>query len=129
MELFLIKYINEMLKKANYEYDSAVNSWCASVDKLPGVYAQADTIEDVRSELAEIIEEYVFVSLHSFANLKLTPLKGKLQPKIDPLEANLWYRNGCYQFKNRREKGECLKWINMITFGQLTEFMEKRSNR
>jgi len=63
MELFLIKYINEMLKKADYEYDSATNSWCASVDKLPGVYAQADTIEDVRSELAEIIEEYVFVSL------------------------------------------------------------------
>jgi len=34
-----------------------------SVDKLPGVYAQADTIEDARSEIAEIIEEYVFVSL------------------------------------------------------------------
>ena len=49
--------------QANYEYDSATNSWCASVDKLPGVYAQADTIEDARSELAEIIEEYVFVSL------------------------------------------------------------------
>jgi len=63
MELYLIKYINKMLKKTNYEYDSATNSWCASVDELPGVYAQADTIEDVRSELAEIIEEYVFVSL------------------------------------------------------------------
>jgi len=49
--------------QANYEYDSATNSWCASVDELPGVYAQADTIENVRSELAEIIEEYVFVLL------------------------------------------------------------------
>jgi len=58
MELYLIKYINKMLKNADYEYDSSTNSWCASVDKLPGVYAQADTIEDVRSELAEIIEEY-----------------------------------------------------------------------
>ena len=63
MELFLIQYINKMLKKADYEYDSATNSLCASLDKLPGVYAQADTIEDARSELAEIIEEYVFVSL------------------------------------------------------------------
>jgi predicted RNase H-like HicB family nuclease len=62
-ELFLIEYINKMLKKTSYEYDSATNSWCASVDELPGVYAQADTIEDARSELAEIIEEYVFVSL------------------------------------------------------------------
>ena len=63
MELFLVKYINKMLKKADYEYDPDTNSWCASLDKLPGVYAQADTIEDARSELAEIIEEYVFVSL------------------------------------------------------------------
>jgi len=63
MELYLINYINKILKKANYEYDSATNSWCASVDDLPGVYAQADTIEEARSELAEVIEEYVFVSL------------------------------------------------------------------
>jgi len=28
MELFLIKYINKMLKKANYEYDAATHSWC-----------------------------------------------------------------------------------------------------
>lgn len=52
-----------MLKNADYEFDTSTNSWCASLDKLPGVYAQADTIEDARSELAEIIEEYVFVSL------------------------------------------------------------------
>ena len=63
MELYLNKYINKMLKKAKYEYDSVTSSWCASVDELPGVYAQADTIEDARSELAEVIEEYVFVSL------------------------------------------------------------------
>ena len=63
MELYLINYINKMLKKANYEYDSAIKSWCASVEELPGAYAQADTVEDVRSELAEVIEEYVFVSL------------------------------------------------------------------
>ncbi len=63
MELYLFNYINNMLKKASYEYDSATDSWCASVDELPGVYAQGDTVEDVRSELAEVIEEYVFVSL------------------------------------------------------------------
>ena len=63
MELYLIKYLNKMLIKAKYEYDQATNSWCASVDELPGVYSQADTIEDARSELGEVIEEYVFVSL------------------------------------------------------------------
>ena len=40
MELYLINYINKMLKKANYEYDSAIKSWCASVEELPGAYAQ-----------------------------------------------------------------------------------------
>lgn len=63
MELYLINCIKKMLKKANYEYDQATDSWCASVDELLGAYAQADTVEDVRSELAEVIEEYVFVSL------------------------------------------------------------------
>ena len=63
MELFIIKYINKMLKKADYEYDPATKSWCASVDDLPGAYAQADTVEDVRAELAETIEEFVLVSL------------------------------------------------------------------
>ena len=63
MDLYLIKYINKMLKKADYAFDPETNSWCASLDDLPGTYAQADTIEDARSELAEVIEEYVFVSL------------------------------------------------------------------
>lgn len=48
----MIKYLNKMLKKAKYEYDQATNSWCASVDELPGVYSQAHTIEDARSELS-----------------------------------------------------------------------------
>jgi hypothetical protein len=42
-----------------------VGSWLSGLNHTvePGVYVQADTIEDARSELAEIIEEYVFVSL------------------------------------------------------------------
>ena len=45
MELYLIKYINKMLKKATYEYDSVTHSWCASLDELPGVYAQATLLK------------------------------------------------------------------------------------
>jgi len=55
--------IEKMLRRANYEFDKQTNSWCASVDDLPGVYAQADSVEQVRTELAEVIEEYVLVSL------------------------------------------------------------------
>ncbi len=63
MKLFITSYIEKLLKKADYEYDKETKSWCASIDELPGVYAQASTIEKVRQELAEIIEDYIIESL------------------------------------------------------------------
>ena len=59
MKLFMINYIESMLRRANYEFDKQTKSWCASIDELPGAYAQADSVEEVRAELAEVIEEYV----------------------------------------------------------------------
>ena len=76
MKLFINSYIEKFLKKANYEYDKKTKSWCASVDELPGAYAQADTVEEVRDQLAEVIEDYILVSiaerqkLPDFKNLK-----------------------------------------------------------
>jgi predicted RNase H-like HicB family nuclease len=63
MKLYILDYIDAMLRRATYEFDDQTKSWCASVDALPGAYAQAETVEDVRTELAEVIEEYVLVSL------------------------------------------------------------------
>jgi len=63
MNLYIVNYVEKMLRRANYEFDERTNSWCASVDDLPGEYAQADWVEEVRTELAEVIEEYVLVSL------------------------------------------------------------------
>ena len=63
MNLYIMNYIEAMLRQANYEFDEQTKSWCASIDALPGAQAQADTVEDVRAELAEVIEEYVLVSL------------------------------------------------------------------
>ncbi len=65
MNLYMMNYIESMLRRANYEFDEQTKSWCASIDALPGAYAQADTIEDVRAELAEVIEEYVLISLQA----------------------------------------------------------------
>ncbi len=76
MKLFINSYIEKLLKRANYEYDEKTKSWCASVDKLPGAYAQADTVEEVRDQLTEVIEDYILVSiaerqkLPDFKNLK-----------------------------------------------------------
>ncbi len=69
MKLFINSYIEKLLKKANYEYDKQTKNWCASLDILPGAYAQAETVEEVREQLAEVIEDYVLVSLHNHHSL------------------------------------------------------------
>lgn len=61
--LFIPTYIEKQLKKATYEYDPETKQWCAWVDALPGVYAQAKSVEYVRDQLAEVIEDYIFVAL------------------------------------------------------------------
>ena len=63
MKLYITRYIENLLRKAEYEYDKKTKSWCASIKELPGAYAQANTVEEVRSQLAEVIEDYILVSL------------------------------------------------------------------
>ncbi|RLC33455.1 MAG: type II toxin-antitoxin system HicB family antitoxin [Candidatus Nealsonbacteria bacterium] len=63
MKLYITQYIENLLRKAEYEYDKETGSWCASVADLPGVYAQGDTVEETREQLAEVIEDYILVSL------------------------------------------------------------------
>jgi len=62
--LFIQSYIEKILSKADYEYDDSTQSWCASVDILPGAYSQGNTVEEARNNLAEVIEDYIFVSLY-----------------------------------------------------------------
>ncbi|PJB98463.1 MAG: hypothetical protein CO078_01910 [Candidatus Nealsonbacteria bacterium CG_4_9_14_0_8_um_filter_36_17] len=78
MKLYIAQYIENLLAKAEYEYDPETKSWCASVEDLPGAYAQADTVEEVRSQLAEVIEDYILVSLqekHPLPGFKKLPAK------------------------------------------------------
>lgn len=63
MELFLAKYIEKALEKATYEYDESVKQWAAWIEEVPGVYAQASTVEAARKELASVLEDYVLLSL------------------------------------------------------------------
>lgn len=64
MKLFINSYIDKLLKKADYEYDKHTKNWCASVSGLPGAYAQARTKTGVKKLLAEVIEDYILVSLY-----------------------------------------------------------------
>ncbi len=52
-----------MLTKATYKYDESVKRWAAWINEVPGVYAQAPTIEEARKDLASVLEDYVLVSL------------------------------------------------------------------
>ncbi|MCP6718326.1 MAG: DUF1902 domain-containing protein [Patescibacteria group bacterium] len=73
MKLYIVNYIEKLLRKAEYEHDEETRSWCASIKELPGAYAQANTIEEVREQLAEVIEDYILVSLrekHSLPGFK-----------------------------------------------------------
>lgn len=63
MHLYITDYIEKLLKKAEYEYDKKTKSWCVSITELPGVYAQADTLEEAREQLTEVIEDYILVSI------------------------------------------------------------------
>lgn len=78
MKLYITQYVENLLRKAEYEYDKETKSWCASVKNLPGAYAQADTIEQTREQLAEVIEDYILVSLrekHHLPGFKKLPAK------------------------------------------------------
>ncbi len=78
MKLYITQYIENLLRKAEYEYDEKTKSWCASVKDLPGAYAQAGTVEETREQLAEVIEDYILVSIqekHCLPDFKKFPAK------------------------------------------------------
>ena len=80
LNLFINNYIEKMLNKVKYEYDEKTKSWCAILKELPGVYAQADTIEEARQQIAEVIEDYIIVNLQR--NHKLPAFNKKVNLKI-----------------------------------------------
>jgi len=63
MELYLSSYIQKVLERVEYEYDPSVKRWAAWIPNVPGVYAQAKTVEFARRELAAALEVYILVSL------------------------------------------------------------------
>jgi predicted RNase H-like HicB family nuclease len=70
MQLRVQNFIETRLSRAEYKYDESVNAWAGWIKDLPGIYAQRQTLEDVRNELAEVLEEYLLVSLQENKNVK-----------------------------------------------------------
>lgn len=70
MKLKLQQFIENKLSKVNYEFDESVGEWVGSVKGIAGIYAQAKSVEKVREELTEILEEWVFLSLKNNQKIK-----------------------------------------------------------
>ena len=58
----LTEYIHAALKKANYMLLDD-GSWYADIPDFQGVWANGETVEDCRSELKEVLEEWLMLKI------------------------------------------------------------------
>ena len=59
----LSKYILSSMRKARYEILEDDNTYYGDIPGFKGVYANADTLEDCREELEEVLEEWLFLRI------------------------------------------------------------------
>ncbi len=56
-------YIQKALALAEYHYDEETKSWVGEIAELPLCWAQGDSVEEVRAELAETVEGWVLLAI------------------------------------------------------------------
>ncbi len=59
----LLKYIQSALRQAKYEIIEDDGTFYGEIPAFQGVYSNAETLEDCRNELAEVLEEWIFLHL------------------------------------------------------------------
>ncbi len=70
----LSRYIQAAMRQAKYEILSDDGSFYGEIPDFQGVYANAETLEDCREELAEVLEEWIFFRISR--NLSLPVVNG-----------------------------------------------------
>jgi predicted RNase H-like HicB family nuclease len=70
----LIRYMQKAMEHAHYELLSDDGSFYGEISECPGVYANADTLEKCRTELEEVLEEWVLFRIYK--NLSLPAIEG-----------------------------------------------------
>jgi len=70
----LSQYIQEALRQAKYEILADDKSFYGEIPGFQGVWSNAATLEDCRNELAEVLEEWIF--LHISDNTPLPVVNG-----------------------------------------------------
>jgi predicted RNase H-like HicB family nuclease len=58
----LTAYLDEAMRRAHYKIleDGSYYGW---VQELPGVWAQASTLEECRTEIQEVVEDWLLLGL------------------------------------------------------------------
>ena len=70
----LSQYIQAAMRQAKYEILSDDESFYGEIPGFQGVYANAETLEGCREELAEVLEEWIFFRISR--NLSLPEVNG-----------------------------------------------------
>lgn len=63
LKVVLNKYIAAALRRAHYEILDGDEGFYGSIPELPGVWAQAATLEECREELSSALEDWLLFSL------------------------------------------------------------------
>lgn len=75
----LTAYINAAMRKAHYEILPDGEGYFGKIENLPGVWANADTLEACREELQQVLEEWIILGLRM----------GHFLPEIDGITINV----------------------------------------
>jgi predicted RNase H-like HicB family nuclease len=59
----LTEYVQAALKKANYEILPDDGSYYGEIPGFQGVYANANTLEECRNELREVLEDWILLGI------------------------------------------------------------------
>ncbi len=70
----LTQYLRAALRRARYEILEDDGSYYGEIPGFQGVFANADTLEECREELEEVVEEWVLFRVSR--NLELPTLEG-----------------------------------------------------
>ncbi len=70
----LTNYIRYAMRHARYEILSDDGTYYGEIPECNGVYANSDNLEDCRTELREVLEEWILLRIHK--NLSLPVIDG-----------------------------------------------------
>ncbi len=59
----LTQYLEAAMRRANYEILPDDNTFYGDIPGFEGVYANSDNLETCRSELKEVLEEWILLSI------------------------------------------------------------------